>query len=536
MKPGAMSFHHPLAFWAGGTLLVAGVLSHLPMFLMGRHTGWQMVGMPMDGWMLTGMALIPLGLGLAFHGLMPRLGRMRHLLPAGEAVQFHLADSVGLNREHWKVVAVLVVALTVDVMKPATTGFVIPGLTAEYNISTRSAGWLALVALMGTTVGSLVWGRLADAYGRRAAILLSALMFMGTAICGAMPAFGWNLAMCFLMGASAGGLLPITFTLMAEIIPTAHRGWLLVALGGIGTSAGYLAAAAAATWLEPMFSWRALWLLGLPTGALIILLNRFIPESPRFLSAAGLPQQARAVLAQFSGAVPVAKGDAAEVTIAAVEATCHPAEAGTLLRGAHARIGAGLAMCGIGWGLVTFGFVLWLPVNLVRLGVDADAASALLAQSALLALPGIGLVVWLYHRWSTIRSLVAFIALTALALAAFAVIDLGGLRSVTATTLATAALLVSSGGVIAMLIPYAAEIYPAAVRGTGAGMIAASSKFGGILGAGLGVLGLFEHVALSALAIALAMAVSGLVLARHGVETRGRRLEEIQRALAVAAA
>ena len=61
-----------------------------------------------------------------------------------------------------------------------------------------------------------------------------------------MPSFGWNLAMCFLMGASAGGLLPITFTLMAETIPAAHRGWLLVALGGIGTSAGYLLAAGAA--------------------------------------------------------------------------------------------------------------------------------------------------------------------------------------------------------------------------------------------------------------------------------------------------
>src|SRR3546814_7869293 len=68
-------------------------------------------------------------------------------------------------------------------------------------------------------------------------------MFSGTAICGAMPTFEWNLVMCFLMGASAGGMLPIAFTLMAETVPAAHRGWLLVALGGVGTSAGYLLAA-----------------------------------------------------------------------------------------------------------------------------------------------------------------------------------------------------------------------------------------------------------------------------------------------------
>src|SRR3546814_2318739 len=149
-----------------------------------------------------------------------------------------------------------------------------PGRSLGDSISTPAASVLALVALIGTTVGSIVGGRLADVFGRRAGILLSALMFIGTAICGAMPTFEWNLVMCFLMGASAGGMLPIAFTLMAETVPAAHRGWLLVALGGVGTSAGYLLAAGAAATLEPLFSWRVLWLLNLPTGLVILILNR----------------------------------------------------------------------------------------------------------------------------------------------------------------------------------------------------------------------------------------------------------------------
>ena len=35
--------------------------------------------------------------------------------------------------------------------------------------------------------------------------------------------------------------------------------------------------------LVPIFSWRILWLIGWPTGVLFIGLNRWIPESPRFL-------------------------------------------------------------------------------------------------------------------------------------------------------------------------------------------------------------------------------------------------------------
>lgn len=524
-------FHRPAVFWSGCLLILLGVLAHGPMFWMGRHTHWQMVGMPMTLDMWIGMALIPLGLALSWLGLLPPPVSAVAGAAAG-ARQFHVADDVALNRQHLQLVAVLVVTLAIDVMKPATLGFVMPGMSQEYQIERARAGLLALLALTGTTVGSIVWGRIADRIGRRAAILLSALMFMGTAICGAMPSFEWNLAMCFLMGASAGGLLPITFTLMAEAVPARHRGWLLVALGGVGTSAGYLLAAGAAAWLEPLFSWRVLWLLGLPTGAIILLLNRFIPESPRYLWATGRQQQAMAVLQRFAGRQQHVEPDDAEHPPPPVVDEGHPvAGVRQLLRGRHAPLTWALILCGTGWGLVNFGFLLWLPSNLTALGVDAAAASALLARSAVYALPGIAVVVWLYHRWSSFYTLVAFIALTVLALLGFAGLATTGVQDTRLTVAMTALLLTAVSGVIAMLIPYAAEIYPVHLRGTGSGMVAASSKFGGIVGAGVALLGFFDHLALSAIVLAVPMAVSALLLARRGVETRGVPLEAIQQSL-----
>ncbi len=526
MQSNGLSFHHPIAFWLGCCALVAGVLAHMPMFLMAAPDHYRMAGMPMDNVMLTGMFLIPTGLALAAFGMMPRLTQLRRMSQSGN-ISFHIADGAPLNAEHWKLVAVLLVALAVDVMKPATLGFVMPGMSHEYAIPKQTATWLALIALTGTCLGSIVWGRVADLFGRRAAILLSALMFMGTAICGAMPSFEWNLAMCFLMGASAGGLLPITFTLMAEMVPTRHRGWLLVMLGGVGTSAGYLLAAGSAAWLEPIFSWRSLWLLGLPTGAIIVVLDRFIPESPRFLVNAGLKQQARAVLAKFSGELDSGDSDVAHSAPAAHADTGFR----ELLHGPHAVITYGLVVCGVAWGLVQFGFMYWLPSNLASMGMDSGAASALLARSAFFALPGIPVVTWMYHRWSSIKALALFIVLCIGSLLAFFVLGRLGMLTTTVIVITTVSLLISSSGVIAMLIPYAAEIYPVHLRATGSGVIAASSKFGGILGAVGGVVGAFNDMAVSALLIALPMTISAAMLLRSGIDTRGRDLEEIQTAV-----
>ncbi len=528
MQPQGIAFHHPWAFWLGCVAVAAGVCLHLPMYVMAAPMHFHLAGMPMDASMEVGMLLIPSGVLLAAYGLMPRLAQVRLTTHGGAHLHFHVADGVPLNGEHWKLVVVLAIALTIDVMKPASIAFVMPGMAREYGISMSTAGYLALSALIGTAAGSIVWGRLADMFGRRAAILLSALLFMGTAICGTMPSFGWNIVMCFMMGAAAGGMLPIAFTLMAETIPARHRGWLLVALGGIGTSAGYLAASGAATLLEPEFSWRALWLLNLPTGALIVVLNRYIPESPRFLAGAGLHDSARAVLARFAGSSAGLVADAAAEASPIME--IHQPRAGLreMLRGRHARITVALMVCGLAWGLVNFGFVLWLPANLHKLGLDAHASSLLMAQSALLAIPGIVVVVWLYQRWSSFKSLVLFVGLTVVALLAFAAIEVAGLRAQALTIAATVLLLISISGVIATMIPYAAEIYPVHLRGTGSGLIAAGSKMGGILGAAFGVAGLFDSFLWAALVIAVPMTLAGVMLWRGGVETSGHELEAIQ--------
>ena len=424
-----------------------------------------------------------------------------------------------LNRAHWQLMLVLALGLIIDAMKPASLGFTIPGMSHEYQLSRAAVSWLPLCALAGLSVGSYVWGVIGDQVGRRAAILLSGIMFVGTAICGAMPGFGGNLAMCFFMGLAAGGMLPITYTLLAECIPAQHRGWALVLIGGFGLIGGYFAASGCAALFEPYFGWRILWLLNAPTGILLILCNALIPELPRFLMRRGHMGEVRAIAQRFG--VPLDLREPAEAS--AVDSTR------ALLRPPFWSTTATLNLAGLAWGLINFGLLLWLPAELRARGYSVAGSDVLLFQSTLIALPTMFVVAWLYARWSTKWTLCVLTVLTAVALLGLSLIDSNlplfrdnpiGLFSL---------LMVGVNGIIAVLLPYSAENYPVLVRGRGTGLVAGSSKLGGLVAQAATVAALVPGLGMAAVALAFPMAVSAGLVARYGKETRNRRLEDLHR-------
>jgi putative MFS transporter len=518
---------HRSAFVAGCVAVTAGVLLHLPMYWMGRGMGFHLAGMPMDAGMLWGMALIVAGVMVAGYGLLPR--RLAAATPAHDAaVVVSAPEDAPLGPAHWRLMVVLTVALVIDVMKPASLGFVLPGMRVEYGVSAATVAWFPFSALGGTVVGSVLWGWLADLYGRRASILLSAVMFVGTSICGSMPSLWWNVGMCFLMGAAAGGMLPVTYALLAETMPTRQRGWALVLVGGLGAAGGYLAASAFSAWLVPSFSWRILWFLNLPTGLALIALNAFIPESPKFLLALGRVGEAHAVLRRFGCLVR------AEIAPAARAVRSHAIEA---LEGLETRVAVprayvaqtvALSIVALAWGVINFGLLLWLPAHFVAKGYSMGVSSGLLAASALIAVPTVFAAAWLYSAWSSKGALVASIALCAAGLLGLVHLELA--RSPLASpVLVIAVLIVGVNGIIAMLLPYAAESYPLQVRGRATGWVAACTKAGGLGAQLLGLLGLVPGMAWAAVLALVPVTAAMVLVMRYCVETRGSDLRDLER-------
>ena len=506
---------HAFAFWAGCVAVTTGVLLHMPMFLMGRYTHWRLAGMPMGKPMLVGMGLIIAGFGATAYGLLPR----RHSQSLGFD-EIAPPEDAPLTRAHWIQISIIAIALIIDVMKPASLGFVIPGMRVEYGLSFATVALLPFSGLLGTTIGSFMWGTLADVFGRRATLLLAAVTFMGTSICGAMPSFTWNVIMCFLMGIGAGGMLPVAYALLAEIMPTRHRGWCLVLVGGIGSIGGYFATSSLSALLQPYFGWRIMWLIGLPTSLILIAVSPMLQESARFLQSMGRLQEARETLARFG--ISIQTTTARQNSYPAVP-SASPVRFRKLL-----GVTCALTLTALCVGFVNFGVVLWLPGSLMHEGRSVGAASKLIARSTLIAAPAILLVSWLYSVWSTKRTLISSVVVTTLGLIAILLRDAGSLRIFSNPVLPVVLLIVGTTGIISVLLPYSAESYPIRVRGRATGWVAGFSKAGGLVAQVLGTMALVPALGIAAGAVAVPCILAILLLALLGRETHGRDLRELE--------
>jgi MFS transporter, putative metabolite:H+ symporter len=487
------------------------------MYLESRDMGYKMVGMQPDAPMLIGMALILLGLALSLAGLLPRGAEA--IRERGTGLRVRAMDDAPIRPQHVGLLVVLALAVTIDVMKPTTLSFVAPGVAKEYGLRTATnplgtvpVTWLPLAGIAGTVAGSLLWGWIGDRIGRRASILLAGILFISTSVCGAMPGFEWNLLMCFLMGVGAGGMLPIAFTLIAETIPARHRGWVIVLIGG-NTAGAYVVTSSLAGALTPEFGWRILWLIGLPTGLLLILLNRWIPESPRYLIAAGKPDEAAAIMKYYGAKVVTDEPEA---------------EPAPLLGGG--LVGSTLAVGGlaVAVGLLTFGFQFWVPTNLQHLGLTEVSSDYVLRDSALLGLPLTVVAALLYGFWSSRGTVALLSALTAVSVLAFA---LFGGSAVHHTPVLLVLLIVPLAGissVTALVTAYGSEIYPTRIRARGSGLIAAMTKAGGVLVLAMALVTTANPSNVwTGLVGAIPLLAAVLVFLRCAPDTHQRHLEDI---------
>ncbi len=208
---------------------------------------------------------------------------------------------------HWRVVLTLGITWMLDGLEVTLVGAIAP-LLAEpgtLGLSAAQIGASATIYLAGAIVGALVFGRLADMFGRRRLFFVTLSIYVvATALSGLAWSFASFALFRALTGAGIGGEGSAVTSAIDELLPARVRGQAALALNGtywLGTAlgAGLVVVLSNPRVLPPALSWRVAFLLGAVLATVVLFLRRSLPESPRWLLLHGRVAEAEEVTARI---------------------------------------------------------------------------------------------------------------------------------------------------------------------------------------------------------------------------------------------
>jgi len=211
-----------------------------------------------------------------------------------------LAGRSRFNGFHGLVLFWCVLILIIDGYDLAVVGAALPSIMKDMGVDATSAGVMAGSALLGTMLGAIFLGTLADRIGRPRMIAVCVALFsLFTAAAGLTnDPISFSVAR-FIAGLGIGGVLPIVTAQMGEFAPSNLR-TRLVTLVFAGYSVGGILVALTAKQLIEGYGWQwVFYVAGLPV-LLIPLILKTMPESLSFLVKKGDQRQLRAMAARIA--------------------------------------------------------------------------------------------------------------------------------------------------------------------------------------------------------------------------------------------
>jgi MFS family permease len=213
-------------------------------------------------------------------------------------------DRLPWSRFHWLVVVALGVTWLLDGLEVTIVGAVASVLEspATLGLTSSQVGWAGSAYLVGAISGALLFGHLTDRFGRKRLFLITLALYVVATV---LTACSFNLTSFILFrgltGAAIGGEYAAINSAIDELLPARVRGVADLAINGtywLGTAVGALLTVVL---LDPSLvpidlGWRLSFAMGAVLTVAVVLVRRYVPESPRWLLLHGRVAEADAIV------------------------------------------------------------------------------------------------------------------------------------------------------------------------------------------------------------------------------------------------
>ncbi|MCR0982213.1 MFS transporter [Roseomonas populi] len=228
----------------------------------------------------------------------------------------HRLDRLPWSRFHWLVVIALGVTWVLDGLEVTLVGSLAGAIkdSPSLRLTETEVGLTASAYLLGAVGGALFFGWLTDRVGRKKLFTLTVLVYLLATIATGFSWDFWSFALFrFLTGAGIGGEYAAVNSAIQELIPARRRGTTDLAVNGTFWGGAAMGAAASLVLLDPQvinpeLGWRLAFGVGGALSLSVLLLRRYIPESPRWLMTHGRRAEADKIVHDIEDWVAREKG------------------------------------------------------------------------------------------------------------------------------------------------------------------------------------------------------------------------------------
>jgi MFS family permease len=183
-----------------------------------------------------------------------------------------------------KTVVASVAGLTLEGMDIMFISFAMSLIVANFHISLATGGLISSITNIGMLVGGMIFGILADRFGRVKIFTYTIFLFaIGTALTGLATNIEQVYVYRFIAGLGAGGEYGIGMALVAEAWPKNKQGR-ASSYVSIGAQFGVIIAAILSAIILPTFGWRGLFFVGVIPVIFAFMVRRNLEESPAWLA------------------------------------------------------------------------------------------------------------------------------------------------------------------------------------------------------------------------------------------------------------
>jgi putative MFS transporter len=217
-------------------------------------------------------------------------------LPLNEQTIAARLERLPYSSWHIQVTVILGFAIFFDSFDSLAIAYVLPAIIRDWHIPSQNIGLLISSANFGQAIGALTFGWIAERIGRVPTVRIAIGLFAVMSLACAFTHSYEQLFVCrFFEGIGLGGEIPVASTYISEILRADRRGGRFLTYQII-FPVGLLMSGVVGASVVPRFGWQWMFIIGALPAIVALVMQRYCPESPRWLASKGRLGEADAIV------------------------------------------------------------------------------------------------------------------------------------------------------------------------------------------------------------------------------------------------